>query len=328
MASHASNNAIFCPQCGHENAPDAGICAQCDAPLPDVTTVAVSEVADLDVLQPLVQPLALNVDEVMFLISGKLDPTIVTLPPGIRQITIGRGVPGDTPPDLDLLGVGDTSTSVSRRHAQLDFTNERPTITDLESTNGTWVNENRLSPHESHPLRSGDLLRLGQQFIFVYFTGGPNTVEVVVLTDYEPSSAHLTPDLLGSSIGYLQTLVTIQDILSEAEGQVSTPVAIRDMNLRQAPHVIKVRLAGASAAIQLVTGILPAWRKQHLPDRQQANQNDDLSDELTQLIRISLGTLAVKWDDSRQQEVTQRLLPHIQKLALHTLELTIETGGG
>ncbi|NPA06112.1 MAG: FHA domain-containing protein [Chloroflexi bacterium] len=48
---------------------------------------------------------------------------------------------------------------VSRHHARLFPQEEGWAIEDLGSTNGTWVNSERLRPHEPHPLRPGDRVR-------------------------------------------------------------------------------------------------------------------------------------------------------------------------
>ena len=50
--------------------------------------------------------------------------------------------------------------SVSRRHALLEKTAGSFLVTDLDSTNGTYVNDERVT---SHPVMSGDRLRLGNQ---------------------------------------------------------------------------------------------------------------------------------------------------------------------
>lgn len=51
--------------------------------------------------------------------------------------------------------------SVSRLHARFDKEAGRVTVTDLDSTNGTFINGKRLMPNETCALRSGDELRLG-----------------------------------------------------------------------------------------------------------------------------------------------------------------------
>ena len=52
----------------------------------------------------------------------------------------------------------DDERTVSRRHAKLDFHDGRWWIEDLNSLNGTWVNEKKLSVGLPHPLKVGDIL--------------------------------------------------------------------------------------------------------------------------------------------------------------------------
>jgi pSer/pThr/pTyr-binding forkhead associated (FHA) protein len=49
--------------------------------------------------------------------------------------------------------------SVSHYHARIDLVAGRPTVVDLESSNGTWVNGQRISAPQ--PLQHGDRLQLG-----------------------------------------------------------------------------------------------------------------------------------------------------------------------
>jgi pSer/pThr/pTyr-binding forkhead associated (FHA) protein len=326
--SQKKNDQVVCPNCGFENQPDATRCVRCDTLLNNITTIAGPAVAGIDALQPLAQPLALSVNEVLFLVAGMLDPVTITLAPDYRQIVIGRDVGGDDPPDLDLAGVSETAKSVSRRHALLDFEGERPTIIDLDSTNGTWVNENRLQVDRPHPFRTGDLLRLGQQFVFVYFSAGSESVEIISLSEHEPESVHLTPDLLVDHLGrYLQTLASIQDVLSQIQPPSPVPVSIKDMNVRQAPYLTKFRIAGASAAIRLVIDVLVPWRERHPNDLHPSvpSEGDEVSSELARLTQSHLAVLAPEVVEIERDAYVQQLLPHVRTLALHSLDLNIES---
>lgn len=49
---------------------------------------------------------------------------------------------------------------VSRLHAHFDYEHEQVTVTDLGSTNGTYVNRQRLEPHKPRRLKSGDVVNL------------------------------------------------------------------------------------------------------------------------------------------------------------------------
>jgi glucose-6-phosphate-specific signal transduction histidine kinase len=65
-------------------------------------------------------------------------------------------------PDIDLTPVGGTANGVSRRHAVLRHTNGTWTITDLNSTNGTFVNGARISANVPTPVQNQSKLRFGR----------------------------------------------------------------------------------------------------------------------------------------------------------------------
>ncbi len=83
--------------------------------------------------------------------------------PNFDEVLIGRRDPmTSTLPDLDMDPFGGGSAGVSRRHARFLHREEGWFLEDLQSTNGTYVNEVRLLPNRPVRLRSGDLVRFGQ----------------------------------------------------------------------------------------------------------------------------------------------------------------------
>jgi serine/threonine protein kinase len=88
----------------------------------------------------------------------------IALPiPSGEEVVIGRRVPTQAePPDLDLDPYGGMSAGMSRYHARLLRQSDGWYIEDMQSTNGTYVNEVRLLPHRPMRVRSGDLIRFGQ----------------------------------------------------------------------------------------------------------------------------------------------------------------------
>lgn len=84
----------------------------------------------------------------------------VALPSGDAVLMIGCADTGVTP-DVDLTPFGGTASGASRRHATLNSTQGQWTITDLGSTNGTFVNGTRISPHTPTRLQSQVQLRFG-----------------------------------------------------------------------------------------------------------------------------------------------------------------------
>lgn len=75
-------------------------------------------------------------------------------------ITLGRDISNDIVLDRD---------SVSRQHCKIERRGERLLITDLDSTNGTYVND-ETDPINCIQLRRGDEIKIGDT-IFRYLTG-------------------------------------------------------------------------------------------------------------------------------------------------------------
>lgn len=72
-------------------------------------------------------------------------------------------------PDLDLGPDGGLQEGVSRQHAKIYQVGNCLFVEDAGSTNGTFLNNQRLSPHLPSPLRNGDTLHLGRLQLLVKF---------------------------------------------------------------------------------------------------------------------------------------------------------------
>jgi adenylate cyclase len=102
----------------------------------------------------------------LILNRGRADERVVPLGPG--AFTIGRA------PDNE---VAILHHSLSRRHARVEVAGEHVTIQDLESKNGTFVDNNRIT---RTPLVGGETIRCGD-------------VVMVVATDQDPAPKPLPP---------------------------------------------------------------------------------------------------------------------------------------
>jgi hypothetical protein len=80
-------------------------------------------------------------------------------------------------PDIDLTPYEAVSFGVSRQHALLSKTRDGLTITDLDSRNGTYINQRRLSPQQPVLLKNEMIIRLGLLPMQVFFKepNGPTT---------------------------------------------------------------------------------------------------------------------------------------------------------
>jgi len=77
------------------------------------------------------------------------------------ELTIGRSYKNIVP-DIDLGPYGGSKAGVSRRHSRLLFKNMQWYIEDLASTNGTFVNNIKIAPHQLVAFKNGDTIRCGQ----------------------------------------------------------------------------------------------------------------------------------------------------------------------
>jgi pSer/pThr/pTyr-binding forkhead associated (FHA) protein len=86
------------------------------------------------------------------------------------EIRIGRTDPNrNTTPSLDLSDDDGATLGVSRVHASLRSDDSGVILVDLDSTNGTFLYEKCLTAQTPCPLSSGDIFRLGDMQVQVFF---------------------------------------------------------------------------------------------------------------------------------------------------------------
>jgi pSer/pThr/pTyr-binding forkhead associated (FHA) protein len=177
---------VRCPVCGHENLAGALICAKCysmlvNANIFDSTTVF----PDFTPPKPPTGSLAkegapeagpkvapLEPGTVALYIEDNPTPLILQIG---RQAILGRYSPRSvSQPRVDLTPYGAFDKGISRLHVTLRRTDTGLVIEDMASSNGTWLNDQRLTPYTPYPLKSGDKLRLSQLEITVQIGGEPH----------------------------------------------------------------------------------------------------------------------------------------------------------
>ncbi len=170
-----------CPNCGHQNRPGVVFCDNCAANLLGVSVSTKS----LDPSRPNGLPghvdssILLDVkvegtdrfepgDTLRLEVEGSTDAILLTPKP---ETIFGRRDPATgAMPDIDLTPFAGYRMGVSRRHAALRHGDEHTLdLWDLGSSNGTFLNGQRLSAHRPYRLRDGDEIRLGQMVIRVHF---------------------------------------------------------------------------------------------------------------------------------------------------------------
>jgi hypothetical protein len=94
--------------------------------------------------------------------------TLISVPIRATPIVIGRRG-GSAIPHVDLMPYGAFDLGVSRYHARIDRANNMLQVTDLESNNGTVLNNQRLAPKIPYVLPNLSILQIGQMTLRVIF---------------------------------------------------------------------------------------------------------------------------------------------------------------
>lgn len=159
----------ICQVCKHENNADATECANCGAPISSdvTTTLPVPGQVAQDIRQELVlRRTKLPSGSIALYVMGEKLPILIE--GGKGSAILGRQGQNTPASIIDLSKYQAHLLGVSREHAAISFSEGNYTIEDLNSSNGTWLNENKLAPNQPRLLRNGDAIRLGQLIIFVY----------------------------------------------------------------------------------------------------------------------------------------------------------------
>ena len=100
-------------------------------------------------------------------IAGAPEPVRIKL---TRPIALGRAENEEAANiDINLMPYKAVEKGVSRRHLTLELVQETVSLTDLGSTNGTFLNGQKLQPFQRRIVRDGDEIRLGKLSIRIYF---------------------------------------------------------------------------------------------------------------------------------------------------------------
>ena len=155
----------ICTNCGTENLDGVVFCEKCGMALVAVS-IGTKQLTDESPMSAGGE--RLDEENIILLhIHGEQDPLTIQV---VDQVILGRtgGETGNAPLiNLDELDAEDYG--VSRRHAMLTREGDRLYISDLGSTNHTYLNGNQLQEHDNLVLRDGDELTLGHMRMKVFY---------------------------------------------------------------------------------------------------------------------------------------------------------------
>lgn len=182
---NTNDSGILCPACKMKNEAGAILCVYCHTPLRhnEQKTVLIQKKRETtgtlpDYFDDIPSAPIFNAERFMDfeiptkgialidlesskLIVTRVEPTFI-LGRASSEIKLSK-------PLVDLSDFGAIDYGISRVHAIIRKTHKGYQIADLESTNGTWHENQRLVPRKPHPLESGDRIRLGRLNILVFY---------------------------------------------------------------------------------------------------------------------------------------------------------------
>lgn len=156
----SAGGSVQCPSCGADNPAGEAYCVDCGANLGPSAAPVSAPVASGGV--PTAPPTPTAAMGRLALTNGnkqyQLDKEITTM---------GRRSPADQiEPDVDMTD-DDPESYVSRRHAQILRNDDHYVFEDVGSSNGSFINNNKIPPGEQRILKDGDKVRLGKtEFVF------------------------------------------------------------------------------------------------------------------------------------------------------------------
>jgi hypothetical protein len=158
---------IICPNCQHKEMSGAIYCSKCGAQLIDMT-IATHKIHTAEArLEAERQPGPTTPPpqrQLQSWISLNMIETGQILPLADRtEFTLGRSAEGQPiVPDVDLSPYNAYANGVSRLHAVIKLIQDQIVLVDLGSSNGTYLNGNRLLPYDETSVSHGDVVYLGK----------------------------------------------------------------------------------------------------------------------------------------------------------------------
>lgn len=164
-----------CPHCGYKNRVGILFCEDCGQSLsavpntsPTIPTRQLGEsFEELSARATWGTASISNTSSVIVQFRDADEPLVLEF---TGQTIIGRSdVTSPRQPEVDLTPFGALEKGVSRIHASIERSDDVLTLMDMGSSNGTYLNGQRLVADQPRVLRDGDEIRFGKLVAHIYF---------------------------------------------------------------------------------------------------------------------------------------------------------------
>lgn len=144
----------MCPECGYTNRSGMLFCDNCGLSLVEQDGIPTKKLPEERDRRSSKTPIMIHVRDTT-------QPIIIHPAP---RVVLGRIEPSGSleGPDVDLTPYGAPEMGVSRIHAALTNDEDKLSLVDMGSSNGTFLNGQRLFPNQALPVHDGDEIRLGR----------------------------------------------------------------------------------------------------------------------------------------------------------------------
>jgi hypothetical protein len=160
-----------CPYCGHYNRQGVLYCEECVRMLASSVTINTKQLAPeecITLLRTRSGTSTFAQDSYLVVhIQGAVEPLVLQV---ISDLIFGRKSRNvNQEPDVDLTPFHALEKGVSHVHTLIEYHEQSLLLTDLDSRNGTYLNGERLTPHNKYILHDGDEIRMGKLTVHTYF---------------------------------------------------------------------------------------------------------------------------------------------------------------
>jgi len=328
------SNVIFCLACHHKNDADAQVCSFCGTPIAQSKTSerTTQKMATVPAGTASTGPLSrrhlpkLPDNSFALFVLDELDPLVVQ---NSEAVYLGRFAQNLTSSSVDLTKYGAAELGVSRSHARITWSDGVYALEDLASTNGTWLNYQRLAFGKSYELHNGDIILLGQlqmticlpesihKWEVTFDVRRTKTVETVYLQI-------LTPYFLETALSkFLQAIVDVQQVCLRCRGQNTEDVHILSIRTAEQGPLLHIALDNANEAVHLIREWVNPLRQDYTgPTTPKTDvESPAFLKELLQTVDHILLDVNPVLDVDAQKEYARQLMPAVTTLVSSELEI-------
>lgn len=165
---------LFCPHCQLINKDDADVCIHCGFKLAGFKPQSSTTVHVSNIPHPEAKPLnrcenyvsSLSAGDIAIFVMDEEEPIIVEK---VEKLVLGRESEGAHGLEIDLENYSPFKLGISRKHVQISWEDDGFWLEDLRSTNGTWLNKERITAGLTYQLKSEDKIWIGPLKLMVCF---------------------------------------------------------------------------------------------------------------------------------------------------------------